>query len=335
MLLVVGVTLLASLGSAVLRNVLVNMLITLILVVGLYVFVGNTGIFSFGHIGFMAIGAYTAGIVRIPRPTKAALLQLPDVLERAHLGALQATLLGGGLAAGVAALVALPIVRLGGLTAGLATFAVLNIINVVAANLDHFTGGSTGMAGVETTTTVTSALSWSLVAIAIAWLFQQTRLCLRIRASREDEPAARALGIKVVPDRAAAFVLSAFICGLAGALYAQLTGSFGPDAFFLTTTFTVVAMLVVGGRYSLSGAVLGTLFVAAVSEGLRRIEGGVRIGSVSIPARPGLQELGLALALLLTLLLRPRGITGGNEVRLSRLRGFPAKRPPAHVEDAE
>jgi branched-chain amino acid transport system permease protein len=324
-LLVVGVTLLASLGSPVLRNVLVNMLITLILVVGLYVFVGNTGVFSFGHIGFMAIGAYTAGVVRIPRPTKAALLQLPDVLERAHLGALQATLLGGALAAGVAAVVALPIMRLGGLTAGLATFAVLNIINVVAANLDQLTGGSTGMAGVPATTTVTSALIWSLVVIGIAWLFQQTRLCLRVRASREDEPAARALGIEVVRDRAVAFVLSAFICGLAGGLYAQLAGSFGPDAFFLATTFTVVAMLVVGGRYSLSGAVVGALFVATISEGLRRIEGGVHIGTVHIPGRPGLQEVGLALALLLTLLLRPRGITGGNELGLTRLRAW---RPP-------
>jgi branched-chain amino acid transport system permease protein len=319
-LLVVGVTLSASLGSAVLRNVLVNMLITLILVVGLYVFVGNTGVFSFGHIGFMAIGAYAAGIVRIPRPTKAALLQLPDVLERAHTGAVQATILGGALAAGAAAVVALPIARLGGLTAGLATFAVLNIINIVAANLDQVTGGSTGMAGVPAATTVTSALIWSLIAIAIAWLFQQTRLCLRIRAAREDEPAARTLGIKVVPDRAAAFVVSAFICGLAGGLYAQLTGSFGPDAFFLPTTFTAVAMLVVGGRYSLSGAVVGTLFVAAISEGLRRIEGGVHIGALHIPARPGLQEVGLALALLLTLLLRPRGITGGSELGLYRPR---------------
>jgi branched-chain amino acid transport system permease protein len=328
-LLVLGVTLLASLGSAVLRNVLVNGLITLILVVGLYVFVGNTGVFSFGHVGFMAIGAYTAGIVRIPQPTKAALLQLPDVLERAHLGALQATLLGGGLAAAVAAVVALPIMRLGGLTAGLATFAVLNIINVVAANLDQFTGGSTGMAGVPTTTTVTSALVFSVIAIAIAWLFQRTRLCLRVRAAREDEPAARALGIRVIPDRAAAFVLSGFICGVAGGLYAQLSGSFGPDAFFLTTTFSVVAMLVVGGRYSLSGAVIGTLFMAAIGEGLRRIEGGVDIGTLHVRARLGLQEIGLAIALLLTLLLRPRGLTGGNEIALTR-----AKARPAPIEDA-
>jgi branched-chain amino acid transport system permease protein len=335
LLLVAGVSLVASLGSAELRTVLVNMLIMLILVVGLYTFVGNSGVFSFGHIGFMAIGAYTAGLVRIPRPTKAALLQLPDVLERAHLGPVQATLLGGGVAAAVAAVIALPIMRLGALTAGLATFAVLNIINIVAGNLNQFTGGSTGMAGVPTTTTVTSALLWSLIAVTLAWLFQQTRLCLRVRASREDEPAARALGIRVAQDRAAAFVLSAFICGLAGGLYGQLSGSFGPDAFFLPTTFTVVAMLVVGGRYSLSGAVIGTLFVTAVAEGLRHIEAGVDLGVVHVPARPGLQEVGLAVALLLTLLLRPRGLTGGREISLTDLLRLRVKRPPAQVEEPE
>jgi branched-chain amino acid transport system permease protein len=94
-------------------------------------------------------------------------------------------------------------------------------------------------------------------------------------------------------------------------------------------------MLVVGGRYSLSGAVIGTLFVASVAEGLRRIEGGVDIGVVHVPARPGLQEVGLAVALLLTLLFRPRGVTGGREVSLSDLRRVRAKRPFARVEDAE
>jgi branched-chain amino acid transport system permease protein len=174
-----------------------------------------------------------------------------------------------------------------------------------------------------------------LIAITLAWLFQQTRLCLRVRASREDEPAARALGIRVVPDRAASFVLSAFICGLAGGLYAQLSGSFGPDAFFLPTTFTVVAMLVVGGRYSLSGAVIGTLFVTAVAEGLRHIEAGVDLGVVHIPARPGLQEVGLAVALLLTLLLRPRGLTGGREVNVTDLRRIRTSAVESRAEVAE
>jgi branched-chain amino acid transport system permease protein len=317
---VAAVTGLASLGSPVLQNVLVNMLINLILVVGLYVFVGNTGVFSFGHIGFMAIGAYTAGLVRIPEDQKAALLVLPGAIERAHFSSLQAVLLGAGVATLVAAVIALPLMRLGGLTAGLGTFAVLNIINIVAANWNHFTGGSTGMAGVPISTSIASALTWSLIVIVLAWAFQQTRLCLRVRASREDEPAARSLGISVVTDRAVSFVVSAFICGIAGGLYGQFTGSFGPSAFFLPTTFTVVAMLVVGGRYSLSGAVLGAIFLATVAEGLRRVEGGVHVGPLHVPARPGLQEVGLSLALLLTLLFRPRGLTRGDEVSLVDLR---------------
>jgi len=324
LLLLVGfVTLLGAEGSPVLQNVLENGLINLIIVVGLYMFVGNSGVFSFGHVGFMAVGAYTAGLVRIPEGTKIALLQLPHWLDRAHATPLEATLLGGLVAALVAAVVALPIMRLAGLTAGLGTFAVLNIIYVVAANWNSFTGGSTGMAGLPTTAAITPEFSWALIAIVVAWLFQQTRVCLRVRASREDEPAARALGIGIVPDRAAAFVLSAFICGVGGGLYGQLTGSFGPDAFFLPTTFTVVAMLVVGGRYSLSGAVIGSVFLSVISEGLRRLEGGFQIAGLHVPARPGLEEVGLAAALLLTLLRRPRGITGGREVSLVDLAALP------------
>lgn len=332
LVLVCAVTGLASLGSAVLQNVLVNMLINLILVVGLYIFVGNTGVFSFGHIGFMAIGAYTAGIVRIPTDSKVALLQLPTSLEHAHLSSTDAVLLGGCFATAAAVVVALPLMRLGGLTAGLGTFAVLNIINIVAANWNAFTGGSTGMAGVPTTTGIPDALVWALISIVIAWLFQQTRVCLRVRASREDEPAAGALGMRLIPDRSVAFVLSAFVCGIAGGLYGQLAGSFGPSAFFLPTTFIVVAMLVVGGRYSLSGAVIGALFLATISEGLRRLEGGFHVGPLHVAGRPGLQEVGLATALLLTLLLRPRGLTGGNEIgpaalrRVARLLAHPRRK---------
>lgn len=191
LVLVVVVTGLASLGSAVLQNILVNMLINLILVVGLYIFVGNTGVFSFGHIGFMAIGAYTAGIVRIPEPIKNSLFKLPPRLEEAHLTPLQAVLLGGTAAALVAAVVALPLMRLGGLTAGLGTFALLNIIYIGASNWNNFTGGSTGMAGVPTTTHVTNALIWSLVAIVIAW-----------SSSRRASSYASAPRVRMSPRRA-------------------------------------------------------------------------------------------------------------------------------------
>ena len=147
-----------------------------------------------------------------------------------------------------------------------------------------------------------------------------------MRASREDEYAARAIGIAIVPERAVAFIVSAVRSAASPApSTASCAGSFGPDAFFLTTTFTVVAMLVVGGRFSLSGAVVGAIFLATVTEGLRRIELGVDVAFIHIPGRPGLQEVGLALALLLTLLLRPRGLTGGAEISVFGLRGLKAR----------
>src|SRR3954451_11174403 len=312
--LVVGVVVVLT-AANVLENRVINMLIMVILVVGLYVFAGNSGVFSFGQIGFMAIGAYTTAIVRIPPDTKEALFPKLPAIQLSPLGA---TLLGGAVAALAALLVAIPLMRLSGLAASLGTFAFLNIIYVVASNWSSVSGGSTGLANVPQTTTKYTGLLWVAIAIVIAWLFQLTRQCLRLRASREDEVAAASVGIGIYYERIVAFVLSGFITGIGGALFAEYYGTFNPDAFFVSITFLTVAMLVVGGRLSLSGAVVGTLFITAATEGLRRVEQGVDLGVVTIPARPGLQEVGVALTMLVVLLLRPAGITGGTEIKLPR-----------------
>jgi branched-chain amino acid transport system permease protein len=327
-LLVVAALAAASLAD-ILENRVVNMLIMLILVVGLYVFAGNSGVFSFGQIGFMAIGAYTTAIVRIPPDTKAALFpHLPDI----QLSPVLATLLGGGVAALAAFLVSIPLMRLSGLAASLGTFAFLNIVYVVASNWTTISGGSTGLANVPQTTTRYNGLAWLAGIILLAWGFQRTRHCLRLRTSREDEVAAAAVGVGIYPERIVGFVLSGFISGIGGALFAQYYGTFNPDAFFVTITFLTVAMLVIGGRLSLSGAVVGTIFVTAATEFLRRVEGGMDLGLFSIPARPGLQDVGVALTMLIVLLLRPAGLTGGEELTLGRrlhrrLRGRTPSRP--------
>jgi branched-chain amino acid transport system permease protein len=314
--LVVVLTLLGAFGSAVLQTTLVTILINLILVVGLYVFVGNSGVFSFGQIGFMAIGAYTAATLRIPEETKNLLFPtMPDV----ELPSVLATLAGGVVAALVAVVIAVPLMRLSGLVAALGTFAFLNIAYIVASNLDEVTGGSTGLGGVPQTTTRDTALLWAIVAIALAWWFQQTRVCLRLRGSREDEAAARAVGIGITAERTAAFVLSAFITGIAGGLFAQFYGTFNPAAFFIQATFATVAMLVVGGVLSLSGAVIGALFISWLGEGLRHVEQGWDFGLFILPETRGLQQVAIALAMLAVLLLRPRGLTDGEEITPSRL----------------
>lgn len=308
-------TLIGSLGPESTDRVVVGMLINLVLVAGLYVFMGISGVFSFGHMAFMAIGAYATALLTIPVELKPLLLpELPASLADAHLATVPAILAGAVIASLVAALLALPLMRLNGLMAGLATFAVLIIVNVVAKNWKEVTNGTTGMTAVPTTTTAANALLWSFLVIAIAYVFQQSRIGLRLRAAREDEVAAAASGIRVVRERRYAFVFSAFIVGIGGGLFASFLGSFNSDAFFLDITFITIAMLVIGGTKSLAGAVVGTIVVSTLSEILRQVEQGFAIGPLTIETPPGLREVGLAIAMLAILLLRPAGITGGREL---------------------
>lgn len=321
-LLVLVLTLLVSTGSAALNRTLVLSLIYLLLVVGLYSFVGLSGVFSFGHMSFMAVGAYAGALLTMPVAIKELTLPaLPGFLASSELSALPAALVAGAVAAALALVLAVPLMRLSGLQAGLATVALLIITRVVASNWDQVTGGSAGLAGVPAKTTLTSALIWALVAIVAVWGFQESRLGLRLRASREDEVAARAIGIGLFRERTAAFALSAFLVGVGGALFAGQQGNVTPDQFYISITFLTLAMLVVGGMSSLAGAVIGAVAVAAVQELLRNVESGVDLGLLHIPARPGLTEVGLALFLLLILILRPDGITGGHEIRWPRRAG--------------
>jgi len=325
------VTLWGSSGSEILDRTIITMLIDLVLVMGLYIFAGNSGIFSFGQLSFMAIGAYAAGFLTIPVITKRLILPgLPDWLMTAQVGPVAAVLIGGAVAALFAAVLAIPLMRLSGISASLATFAVLIAINVVLANSDDVTGGTSGLNGVPVTVTSWNAFAWAAVAIAIALAFQLTPIGRRLRATREDEVAARALGISVLTERRVGFVLSAFVTGVGGALYAQFNSAFTPDAFYLDLTFLIIAMLVVGGMNSLTGAVAGVLVLTAVSEGLRRIEQGAHVGPLFVPGRTGLREVGLALIMLAILLFRPRGLTGGRELPLPRRLTLPGRlRRPA------
>ena len=145
------VTFVALLGPDSLDRVTVGMVINLILVVGLYMFVGLSGVFSFGHAAFMAIGAYAGAILVIPPETKEFVLpDLPGALAGVHLDPLPASLAAGAISAGVALVLAVPLARLSGLTAGLATFAVLVIVNVVAKNWQQVTHGTAGVTGIPT-----------------------------------------------------------------------------------------------------------------------------------------------------------------------------------------
>lgn len=311
----------ASLGGASEDQIVLTGLINLLFVLGFYVFIGLSGVLSFGHMSFGAIGAYVASILVIPPDVKSSLFfGMPSYLVNAHSSTLVSVLAGGAAAAAFAAVVGIPLLRLSGLGASLATFALLLIVKNVADNWQSVTGGTSGVSAVPTTTTITDVLVWVLVAVVITFAFQESAWGLRLRASREDEVAARASGISVVSARMCAWIVSAFFTGAAGALYAEFLGSFNATAFYLEVTFVILAMLVVGGLTSLAGAVIGSIVLSVVSELLRHVEDGLRVGPLHVPGRPGLSELGLALIMILILVLRPRGITGGRELAWPRWR---------------
>jgi branched-chain amino acid transport system permease protein len=168
----------------------------------------------------------------------------------------------------------------------------------------------------------------AVIAIFAAYVYQISRFGLMLRTSREDEVAAKASGVDVVGQRLIAFVLSAFFAGLAGGLYAHFLGTITVNAFFLDLTFITLAMLVVGGMNSLSGAVLGVICISALIEVLRQLEKGIDIGAMTIAVPGGTQEIGLGVAMILVLIFRQQGITDNQEITwpLSRATKRPAQK---------
>ncbi|MEI6477098.1 MAG: branched-chain amino acid ABC transporter permease [Actinomycetes bacterium] len=298
-----------------LQPVIAQGLAYLIATIALYLFVGNSGIFSFGHIAFMSIGAYVAAILMISEANKK--LNQPDLahfLATTQMNPLLATLIGGLIAAFIALIVSLPLIKLSGLTASLTSLAVLEIVHVVAANWINLTNGALGLTGIPLLNNVTELWLVAILAIAASLGFQQSRWGRRLRASREDEVAAHSLGMTVNKDRRIAFVISAFFMGIAGALYIQLLGALVPETLYISATTMILIMLIVGGMTSLSGAVVGSIAISTISEILVKIQDGVQVGGIDIKGPIGIQPVGLALVMLLTLIIFPKGITRSREI---------------------
>ena len=306
-------------GGVVLQRIVTVMFINLMLVLGLQMFSGNSGVLSFGHISFMGIGAYGSILFSMtPEAKGLALRRLYPFLEPLHLPFLPSVLVGAAIATVFAALIGFPLMRLSGAAAVIATFSLLVIVHVVFINWEEVTNGARTIFGVEQFTTLWGVVVWALLFLFLTYWFKESAVGLKLRASREDENAAASIGINIVWVRWLAFVFSAFITAVAGALWAHFITSFSPVAFYLTQTFLIVSMLIIGGTNSVTGAVVGTVAVTIITEGIRGIENAANLNQL-LPFRlSGMTEIILSIAILLILVYRPSGITGGREVNWSR-----------------
>lgn len=306
-----------------------------IISLGLNVQWGQTGLFNVGIAGFVAIGAYVS-----------SLLTTPEMADRLGGFGLPIAVgwIGGALATGLATfLVGALTIRLRSDYLAIATFGAAVAIHLCVLNLQTVTGGPFGIgfiprpfAGLADRPFAFGMLNLALLAVIVAALYLGLERLARspwgrvLRAIREDETAALALGKNAVRFRLQAFALGGAIMGLAGAAQAHFIGFIAPDNYQPILTFQVWAMLIVGGSGNNRGAILGAVVVWGIWA--------VSASAVSAVFPPdqqaraaSLQIVMIGLALCAILLWRPRGILGEAAIASRHLLRRPPAAPTASV----
>jgi branched-chain amino acid transport system permease protein len=312
-------------GDVVFERVVTVMFINLLLAVALQLFMGNSGLGSFGQYAFVTIGAYASIWFSLtPRQKRVALPDMPKEwwLYNQHQGFLVSILIGAAVATVVGAAIGAALVRLRGASFTIATFAFLIVVNRVALQWQEVTRGARTVIGIPKYTGLWTAFAWAAVGVVVAYVFKESTVGLKLRASREDEDAAASLGVNAPFMRWIAWVVSVFFSGLGGALWAHFIQQFSPNNFYLKETFLIVAMVIIGGPRSVSGAVIGAIAVALTSEELRQVENwvniqratGTSIGNLIPIDLVGFTEIVVAVAMIVVLIVRPSGLTGGREI---------------------
>jgi len=298
----------------------INALVNVAIVVALYIFIGNSGVLSFGHISFVAVGAWAAGVLSMPVEEKPAIMpNLASLLRDHNVGNVWSLALAAAVGAAFALVVGLPLMRLSGLAAGIATFGVLEITHNVLRYWEKIGPGLNTFSAVPETTGLLQASVGAVLAVVVAYAYKRSRFGRLLSATREDAAAARAVGVSVYRQRLIAFVLSGALAGFAGGLYVHLL-PVNTEAVYLNLTFITLAMLVIGGATSLWGAVVGALAVSAVDAFLAEAESGINVFGRSLDLPAGTRIVVVSALMAIVLILRPTGLTGGREFSLRQRR---------------
>lgn len=312
-------------GSGRTQQVILIFLSYLMVTLGLQVFTGNSGVISFGHVAFMAIGGYTAELMHLSPSTKATQIGgAPGFVKDAHFAYLPSIL----IALAVTMVIAIPFgfvfARLSGTAAAIATLAGYFIAYTVIANWTDITHGTFTLYGVTTYSYGTLfwwALGACVIGIVVARLFRESGIGLALRATSADELVARSVGVNLPWARLVGWVLSAGLAAVGGALYMKFLGSLAPTTFsFNPVIIVTLVMFIVGGR-SVSGVVVGATLISVIDEILKRIENDVNKGGVEI--------IGLAIIFTLTMIFRAEGLFGRWEVDELAARWWRSRRRPS------
>ncbi|MEY4338272.1 MAG: hypothetical protein RLZ14_122, partial [Actinomycetota bacterium] len=291
------------------ESLVAEMLSNFILVLGMQLFIGNTGVLSFSHMAFAQVAAYATAVVGIPLAAKnKALPDIPFGLDTVHFGPLGATVFAIVVTLVIGAVIGVAVCRASGLAPTMITLAALFVVEQLVKNWKELTRGAGGLSGIPRLEGNGWLWVGALIALFVAHLFQETRIGRFAIATREDEVAAPALRIRLVSSRYASWVVSMGLIALGGSLRAQSLGSVNPKQFTLDAGILVLVMMVVGGMRTVSGAVLGTVLITAGNELFRQLGDPQRLDIERFP------DLFLGATMLLVMLLRPGGLLGDRDL---------------------
>ena len=215
---------------------------------------------------------------------------------------------GFGIAGIFAILTGLVIARLSGEAATIVTFSLLMIVHSVFVHWTELFKGAQAFFGIPQVVGLPTAIASSVIAIIVARLFKDSAAGLQLRASAESLLAARAFGVNVFRLRLIAWILGAIMCAAGGVLYAYFMGTINARAFHFELVMTTLAMLILGGMRTVSGAVFGCVLLASLLEAIRDFEGGTTIAGIEFPQMLGLSGLAMGAVIVLGMIFRPRGL---------------------------
>lgn len=290
--LVAAIVVPALVDSSVFRHFMVLIGINVILVLSLDLVVGLLGLSALGHAGFMGIGAYTSALL--------VMGQGMPFLGGLACGTLMAMLFG--------LLIGYPSLRLGGHFFVVVTFITGIVLNLFFTNLVGITKGPMGLPGIPAPSIAgfvfNDKLSYYYLvlffiffALVIKWRVHQSRMGRALRAIREEEDLARAVGIRAHRYKVAAFALSTAGAGLGGVLYAHYMRFIGPASFDFLHSFDLFVMNLVGGKATLLGPIIGPALLTALDQ-------------LSQALRPELARIVFGVCLILIIIYLPNGIMG-------------------------
>lgn len=303
--------------------------INIILALSLNLIYGFTGMFSLGHAGFMAIGAYVCSILIMTPAQKESLFILQEAYPwvRNATASFPLAVIAGGLAAAfVGILVGIPLLRLGDDYLGIATLGFAEIVRVLGNNLPRITNGALGFKGIPDYANLWWNFGWCVITLYCIVRLIRSNYGNTLMAIRDDETAAKAMGINVFRGKLVSFGIGSFFAGVGGALLASLLTTIDPKMFLFTLTFSVLMIVVTGGLGSLTGSVLASIGITVMMEWLRFVENPIYLGDFEIQGVPGMRMVVFSLGLMLVILFRREGLMGKREFSWEWLYELFAKR---------